>query len=82
MSRKKAYVMGAYNERKPSHVKPYQHPHFQGIFQRRQKYWYQHYQERKWNTQIFMEQGISKPLFNRTLSESKNYYKIEKLQQQ
>jgi oligoribonuclease NrnB/cAMP/cGMP phosphodiesterase (DHH superfamily) len=31
---------------------------------------------------IFMEQGITKPLFNRILSETNNYYKLEKLQQQ
>jgi hypothetical protein len=31
---------------------------------------------------IFMEQGITKPLFNNILSYTNNHYKLEKLQQQ
>jgi hypothetical protein len=31
---------------------------------------------------IFMEQGITKPLFNMILSDTNNYNKLEKLQQQ
>jgi hypothetical protein len=50
MSGKKAYVMGAYNEGKPSHVKPYRHPHFQGSFQGRQENRDRNYQGRRWNT--------------------------------
>jgi hypothetical protein len=29
--------MGVKNEGKPSHVKPYQHPHYQEIFQERKE---------------------------------------------
>jgi chromosome segregation ATPase len=37
VSGKKTDVMGVQNEGKPSHVKPYRHPHFQGSFQGRQE---------------------------------------------
>jgi hypothetical protein len=31
---------------------------------------------------ILMQEGITKPLFNKLLSETNNHYKLEKLQQQ
>jgi hypothetical protein len=41
--------MHVYNEEKPSNVKPYQHPHYQEIFQGKKEDQYRHYQGRRWN---------------------------------
>ena len=74
--------MGMLSEGKPSNVKPYRHPHYQERFQGIQEDRYQHYQGRRGNThQYSWNKGITKPLFNRILSKTNNYYKFEKLQQ-
>jgi hypothetical protein len=49
VSENKMDDMGVKNEGKPSHVKPYQHPHYQESFQERQEDKHQHYQGRRWN---------------------------------
>jgi hypothetical protein len=75
--------MGVQSEGKPSNVKPYQHPHYQEIFQGRQEDRYQHYQGRRWNTHQYSWNRASQNHY------SIGYYqrpttttKLEKLQQQ
>jgi hypothetical protein len=44
--------MHVQSEGRPSNVKPYRHPHYQETFQGRQEGQYQHYEGRRWNTNI------------------------------